>query len=182
MWNGILPLSDKTLDLLLDLTLDSIQFGNSPSDILKDFANLIKKLCSEELESTQPLEAFTAIRLIPLDKNPDLGPVGVGEALKRMRDISADIDTDAILLMDAENALNSMNRNVMQLHQGYLLSVGERYFLLREQLKNNSRWLSSYENICIKHSTFNQFKQDDVKEVTFADNISVAGSLNSIKD
>ena len=73
------------------------------------------------------------------DKNPDLGPIGVGEALKRMRDISADIDTDAVLLMDAENALNSMNRNVMQLHQGYLLSVGEKYFLLREQLKNNSR-------------------------------------------
>ena len=115
--------------------LTSIQFWNSPSDILKDFANLIKKLCSEELESTQSLEALTAIRLIPLDKNPDSGPIGVGEALKRMRDISADIDTDAVLLMDAENALNSMNRNVMQLHQGYFCRWGRDTFYWG----NNSR-------------------------------------------
>ena len=62
--------------------------------------------------------------------------------------------TDAVLLIDAENAFNSINRKVMlhslklfapsllvttsivmQLHQGYLLLVEEKYFLVRRQLK-----------------------------------------------
>ena len=128
----------------------SRQFGNSSNDLRKSFANFIKKLCVEELESTKSLEAFTANRLIPLDKNPGLRPIGVGEVLRRiagkvvmllckkdvmkaagslqvsagqeagdeaavhaMRDIFADINTDAVLLIDAENAFNSLNRKVM---------------------------------------------------------------------
>ena len=61
--------------------------------------------------------------------------------------------TDAVLLIDAENAFNSINRKVMlhnlkficpiialtqsivmQLHQSYLLPLRERYFLVRGQL------------------------------------------------
>ena len=61
--------------------------------------------------------------------------------------------TDAVLLIDAENAFNSIKcqvmlhnlkficpiiatskSTVMQPHQGYLLLAGERYFLLRRQL------------------------------------------------
>ena len=45
-------------------TLTSRQFGNLSSDLRKAFLNFIKKLCSEELSSTQSLEAFTANRLI----------------------------------------------------------------------------------------------------------------------
>ena len=50
------------------------------------FADIIKKLCSEDLQSTQFLEAFTANRLIPLDKNPGLRPIGTGEVLRRIAD------------------------------------------------------------------------------------------------
>ena len=41
----------------------------------------------------------------------------------------------------------------MQLYQGYLWSVGEKYFPVREQLKVTQHL---WEHICIKHSTINQ--------------------------
>ena len=52
--------------------LTSREFGTSSTDLRKTFAQLIKKLCIEELESTTSLEAFTACRLIPLDIKPGL--------------------------------------------------------------------------------------------------------------
>ena len=49
----------------------SNQFGDSAEDLCKTFAEVIKKLCTVENQSTS-LEAFLANRLIPLDKNPGL--------------------------------------------------------------------------------------------------------------
>ena len=49
----------------------SNQFGDSTDDLCKTFAEVIKKLCTVENQSTS-LEAFLANRLIPLDKNPGL--------------------------------------------------------------------------------------------------------------
>ena len=59
-------------------------FGKSSSDIHKAFKNFIKKIYSEELQSTQSLEAFTANRLILLNKNPGLRPIGVAGVLRRI--------------------------------------------------------------------------------------------------
>ena len=56
----------------------SNQFGDSTDDLRKTFAEVTKKLCTVENQSTS-LEAFLANRLIPLDKNPGLRPIGVGE-------------------------------------------------------------------------------------------------------
>ena len=109
---------------------------------------MIKKLCTIENQSTS-LEAFLANRLISLDKNPGLRPIGVGEVLRRiagkvivshlkedviqsvgslqvrtgqdagcellihaMRTIYEDQSAEAVLLVDASNAFNSINRNV----------------------------------------------------------------------
>ena len=58
-------------------------FGKSSSDIHKAFKNFIKKIYSEELQSTQSLEAFTA-KLILLNKNPGLRPIGVAGVLRRI--------------------------------------------------------------------------------------------------
>ena len=44
---------------------------------------MIKKLCTVENRSTS-LEAFLTNRLIPLDKNPGLRPIGVSEVLRRI--------------------------------------------------------------------------------------------------
>ena len=64
--------------------LSSREFGTSSTDLRKTFAQLIKRLCIEELETTTSLEAFTAYRLIPLHKKPGLRPIGVGEVLRRI--------------------------------------------------------------------------------------------------
>ena len=95
------------------------------------------------------LEAYTSCRLIPLDKNPGIRPIGVGEVLRRiigkttalflkeeiksaagplqvsaghsagaeaaihsMSQVFDEEETDGILLIDATNAFNQMNRAV----------------------------------------------------------------------
>ena len=49
-------------------------FGTAPVALRKTFAQLINKLCVEELESKSSMESFVACRLIPLDKKPGLRP------------------------------------------------------------------------------------------------------------
>ena len=51
---------------------------------VKVFANFIIKLCPEELQSKQPIDGFTANRLISLDKNLGLRPFLVGGVLRRI--------------------------------------------------------------------------------------------------
>ena len=104
----------------------------------------------EKSENENSLEAFTSNRLIPLNKNPGLRPIGVGEVLRRIAgkvvmfiakkdvkeaagslqvcagqesgseaavhaiyDIFKKDETEAVLLVDAENAFNSINRKAM---------------------------------------------------------------------
>ena len=64
--------------------LTSREFGTSPSDLRKTFAQLIKRLYIEGVETTISLEAFTACRLIPLDKKPRLRPIGLEKVLRRI--------------------------------------------------------------------------------------------------
>ena len=66
--------------------LTSLAFGTAKVDLHKTFAQIIKKLCVEEYESTSSLESFVTCRLIPLDKKPGLRPISVGEALGRVAD------------------------------------------------------------------------------------------------
>ena len=61
--------------------LTSRAFGAATLDLRKTFAQLIKKLCVEELESPSSLESSAACRLIPLEKKPGLRSIGVGEVL-----------------------------------------------------------------------------------------------------
>ena len=123
----------------------------------KNFSSVSKTLREEIAIFTQNLltlsyhpsllEAYIVSRLIPLDKNPGISPIGVGEVLGRivckmvswhvkeevkdvagllqtcaghsagaesavhaMREIFEDEHTDAVLLTDASNAFNCMNR------------------------------------------------------------------------
>ena len=126
--------------------LASNQFGTTNCDLRKTFAEVIKKLCTE-IDENNTIEAFLANRLIPLDKNPGLRPIGVGEVLRRiagkvivsvlkedvmkttgslqvcagqeagieaaihtMNKMYDDENTEAVLLVDAKNAFNSLNR------------------------------------------------------------------------
>ena len=126
----------------------SKNFSKISDDLCKAFAAVIKRLCVEENQSAS-LETFLACRLIPLDKNPGLRPIGFGEILRRiagkvvvavvrgdvitsvsslqvcagheagceaavhaMHTIFEEERTEAVLLIDASNAFNSVNRNV----------------------------------------------------------------------
>ena len=129
--------------------LTSSVYGTATTDLRCAIAEFIKKLCTVTLQEddVDTIQSFTACRLIPLNKNPGLRPIGVGEVLRRiagkvlmhiskdsvseaagslqlcagqesgaeaaihaMHDIFADNDTEAVLLIDAENAFNSINR------------------------------------------------------------------------
>ena len=128
--------------------LCSNNFGDTNVDLRKAIANFIKKICTEEISVTS-IETFVACRLIPLDKNSGLRPIGVGEILRRitgkiivsvvkkkvisstgslqacarqeaeseavihaMENIFKEESTEAVLLVDAANAFNSINRKV----------------------------------------------------------------------
>ena len=107
-----------------------------------------RKLATEHLDP-DTLEPYTSCRLIPLNKNPGIRPIGVGEVLRRivgktiawslrdevqeavgplqvssgikggaeaaihaMRSIFNADTTDAVILVDASNAFNRLNRQV----------------------------------------------------------------------
>ena len=126
--------------------LCSKQFKKKPADLCQALAVLSRKLNTETI-SPQHLRGFVAGRLIPLDKQPGVRPIGIGEIPRRivssatvsllnpglvaataplqtcaglpggieasihaMRRIFNDEETEAILLVDARNAFNAMNR------------------------------------------------------------------------
>ena len=62
--------------------LTSRQFAESSTELCTTIANMVKKLCIDE-DLANTLEAFLSCRLIPLDKNPGLRLIGVGEMLRR---------------------------------------------------------------------------------------------------
>ena len=61
--------------------LTSNSFGTASSDLRKSVADFIKKLSKKTNSENKSLEAFIACRLIPLNKNPGLRPIGLGEVL-----------------------------------------------------------------------------------------------------
>ena len=138
--------------------LASKKFGSSAEDLRQAFTEVIKQLCTENVEietdingkTTSSIEALLACRLVPLDKSPGLHPIGVGEVLRRiagkvvmrlakneiqtsvgslqvcagqsggceaaihaMKDIYDEESNDAVLLIDAANAFNAINRKSM---------------------------------------------------------------------
>ena len=119
------------------------KFGDEAVDLCNSIASLARKLASSQCNN---IEALTACRLIPLDKNPGCRPIGVGEVLRRiigkcimevvkddvgkavgnlqvcagqqaggeaavhsMRKIFEEEDCQAVLLVDASNAFNSIS-------------------------------------------------------------------------
>ena len=81
---------------------------------------MARKLATETLDPLT-LEAYVSCRLIPLDKNPGVRPIGVGEVLRRIvgkcigwvlkEDIqlaAGPLQTATRLLSGAEAAIHSM--------------------------------------------------------------------------
>ena len=123
-------------------------FGGASSDLCSSIAISARTLCTEFID-TEHLNAYLACRLVPLDKNPGVRPIGICEVLRRiigravldvlgltvresvgtrqlcagqpagieaaihaMQRTFVDPETEAILLVDASNAFNALNRKV----------------------------------------------------------------------
>ena len=78
-------------------TLCSKQFNREGKDLRDQIATLAIKLATEAVDPTC-LEAYLANRLIPLDKNLGIRPIGVGEVLRRI--IGKAIAWDLIEMFD----------------------------------------------------------------------------------
>ena len=128
--------------------LCSNHFKSEGKDLRDQIATFARKIASETLDPDS-LDAYVACRLIPLNKNPGIRPIGIGEVLRRivgkavvwclkdeiqeaagplqvssglqggaeaaihaMRDIFRTESTDGVVLVDASNAFNRMNRMV----------------------------------------------------------------------
>ena len=137
--------------------LGSNIYGNEAEDLRKSLASLARELCANEVEDPKSIEALMACRLIPLDKNPGLRPIGIGETLRRILgkavmnvlklDVKSSVgnlqlcaghtggcevgvhavvdmfnseDTEGVIQVDASNAFNSINRNVL-LHNAKII-------------------------------------------------------------
>ena len=123
-------------------------FSQSSSSFCRTVACLASRIATEEIDN-EALMPYNACRLIPLDKNPGVRPIGVGEVLRRiigrtiLRCVENDLkllgkhlqlclgqkcgiehaihslrkqfetpETQSILLNDAKNAFNSLNRDL----------------------------------------------------------------------
>ena len=58
-------------------------FGQQLVGISKRIAKIAKKLATEEL-NPELMELYNACRLMPLDKNPGVKPIGIGEVMRRI--------------------------------------------------------------------------------------------------
>ena len=133
-------------------------------------------------------------------KLPDLKPRYIA-----MHDVFNDDKTEGILLIDAENAFNSINRNVMFHNLKFICQVITPYishcymcfarlFIIDggELLSNEGTTqgdLTSMGAYALGISPLLQFLLDfisvndlNAKEVAFADDFTVAGKISSIKD
>ena len=63
--------------------LCSKKFGTVCTDLCDGIARLCRRLCTEYVD-TSGLDALISCRLIPLDKNPGIRPIGIGEVLRRI--------------------------------------------------------------------------------------------------
>ena len=61
--------------------LMSGNFGTSGEDLIKAVADMTKRLCQDN--TVKHLKAFLACRLISLDIQPGVRPIGIGEVLRR---------------------------------------------------------------------------------------------------
>ena len=127
-------------------------FGGASSDLCDALAISARRLCTGLLDPSL-LVAYTANRLIPLDKCPGVRPIGISEVVWRiigkaimhvlnpivavctgpvqlcaglqagceagvhaLRSLFADADTEGVLLVDASNAFDALNRRVTLLN------------------------------------------------------------------
>ncbi|CAB3991271.1 Hypothetical predicted protein [Paramuricea clavata] len=92
-----------------------LSFKTASTDLCNALAGVARCLCTSSVHPDS-LSAFVACRLIPLDKNPGIRPIGIGyeagceAAVHALNQIMDTDETEALLLVDATKAFNTLNR------------------------------------------------------------------------
>ena len=222
--------------------LCSRSFGKETENLCSTIAEFTRKIASTQTNPNY-LSAFTASRLIPLDKgdhNHSVRPIGVGEVLRRivgkaiiqllkfdvaqstapiqtcggvkggveaavhgLRSIWEESSTEAIILVDASNAFNCMNRKVGLQNTGilcpdlytYLLNTystpSDLYVTGGNGLKIKSNEgttqgdtaaMAFYALSLMKMIRSTQKEVPNVKQVYYADDGAGGGDLDTVKE
>ena len=215
--------------------LTSASFGNRSLDLCHAIATVSRKLCQKpELWQDGSLEPLLSSRLIPLDKNPGVRPIAIGEILRRligksvvtvlkpnvlqsvgdlqlcggqksgceaavhaMRILSQESDCDGILLVDADNAFNRINRRVM-LHNVQIICPEIATFISNTYSSNARLFLTGGYEISSSEGTaqgdpvamplyalalvplLEDINSKEVNQVAYADDLTAAGQLRSL--
>ena len=224
---------------MMKVILSKKRYGDAAIDFQRSLASLARKIATEECNYITPL---IARRLIPLDKNPGVRPIGIGEVIMRiigkciMEIIREDVKEaagnlqvctgqraggeaaihavkrmyqeegcDAVLLVDATNAFNSINREAMlhnieiicpTFHQYLMNTYGVRpslYINGGEKHKKNVIYscegttqgdpvaMAMYAlGMSVLQSNISH-DQTNIKSVAYADDLSGAGDLENIR-
>ena len=220
--------------------LTTRQFGQHSTDLCTSLAQMAKSLCAT-LHTPKSIEPLLASRLIPLNKNPGLRPIGVGEVLRRIigkmvakvvmedvtksvgslqvcagheagseaaihaiRNIFSQDETEAVLLIDAANAFNSINREAF-IHNAKVIcpsiatfvencySHPARLFILGGREIKSSEGTTQGDPIAmliyaiaiipllLRAVSEIDIKQENAKAVAFADDFTGAGKISGLK-
>ncbi|XP_037787362.1 uncharacterized protein LOC119582922 [Penaeus monodon] len=219
--------------------LSQARYGSVANDLCNTIAAMARKMATD---SCQDIEAFTACRLIALDKKPGCRPIGVGEVLRRivgkaimevtkddikaavgnlqvcagqkaggeeavqaMRTIYSDHDCDAVLLVDATNAFNNINRQAaihntrikcpslaMYIENSYRKPAKQ---FICDRHTGNSDTIESAEGTTqgdpvamamyatglLRLQDHISHEKTQVKQVAYADDLAGAGKINDLR-
>eukprot|EP00794_Sanderia_malayensis_P018637 gene18637-biopygen15703 len=215
--------------------LTSAAFGTKGHDLCDSLARMARKICSRRFCcEDNSLEAFLACKLIPLDKNPGLRPIGVGEVLRRiiakavirtfrseimdsagnfqlcagqragceaavhaMKEIFEDDECEAVLLVDADNAFNRINRKVM-LHNIRIVCPIIATYVINIYHQNARLFVMGGTEVSSQEGTtqgdpaampvyalatvplLESVSSNDTKQVAYADDLVSAGKLRPL--
>jgi len=219
--------------------LSHARYGSIANDLCNTIAAMARKMATD---TCQDIEAFTACRLIALDKKPGCRPIGVGEVLRRivgkaimevtkddikaavgnlqvcagqkaggeaavhaMRTIYSDPDCDAVLLVDATNAFNNINRQAaihntrikcpsLAMYIENLYRKPAKQFIC-DRHTGNSDTIESAEGTTqgdpvamamyaiglLRLQDHISHEKTQVKQVAYADDLAGAGKINDLR-
>ena len=215
--------------------LCSKSFGNSSKNLREEIAQFTRNIAKQTYHPNL-LDAYVSSRLIALDKNPGIRPIGVGEVLRRivgkvishhcrqeikeaagplqtcaghgagaeaaihaMAAIFQQDETDAVLLIDATNAFNCLNRKVA-LHNICITCPLLSLYLCNTYRVPSKLFIAGGFSILSKEGTTQgdplampwyalstvplidtlQFFESSVKQAWLADDASAAGKLHAL--
>ena len=221
------------------MVLVSRQFGSSCNDLCEAIASMAKKLCTEDRTINGGLSAYIACRLILLDKDPGLRPIGIGEVLRRiigkmvvyllkpelqegsgdlqmcvgqeggceagvhsMHTIFEEENTHGIIQVDANNAFNTINRQVF-LHNIQIVCPEMSMYIQNCYLKPARLFVTGGIEIKSEEGTTqgdptampsyplgiapllmclaDPLKQNKARQAAYADDLTGSGTLQELK-